>query len=67
MPTLKSTVPVGRVDPLVGLTVAVSAMVKPWSACCTEDVNDVLVATVEGDWVDGALMVTVIAPELDCR
>lgn len=28
-PTLKSTVPVGRVDPLVGLTVAVSAMVKP--------------------------------------
>ena len=58
-PIENSTIPFGVVDPLDGLTVAVKAIVKPWSACGTEDVKvvSVPIAEAEGE-VGGALIVT---------
>ena len=66
VPMVNSTSPFGDVDPADGLTVAVRAIVKPWSACELDDVNVVLVAVAGrvGD-TGGALIVISRMLEVD--
>ena len=66
-PSEKSTVPVGKVEPLVGATLAVRQIVNPWSACGADEETMVLVVARAADAASAASTAMSTVLEVDAR